>query len=136
MKDLEGNYDVERILVRDALLELAEPLLYDAVTKCTKHHPREELAAFVEGDPDRVSRVEAGSRDRIAALVRKRFPSGAVDHVTEWLKVRETGLLPCVFVVRLGGGTIDVSVVALHTGPPHGLPRRHDPRDLAPPMLR
>jgi hypothetical protein len=117
MKGLEGNYDVERILVRDALLALAEPLLYDAVTKSTKHLPREELAAFVEGDADRVSRVEAGSRDRIAALVRKRFPGGAADPVTEWLKVREPGLLPCVFVVRLGGGTIDVSVVALHTEP-------------------
>ncbi len=105
--------DVERILVREALLELASPRLSEAVDRCAKQMPMEDIAGFVEGDGKRASRVAAGPREAIAEVVRNRFPRGQVDHIAAMVNIREPGLMPCAFAVRLSGGSIDVSVIAL-----------------------
>ena len=106
--------DVERVLVREAVLELASPRLFAAVSECAETMTLADIAGFIEGDAEGASRVGAGPREAIAEVLRKRFPRGEVDHIADMVAIREPGLLPCVFVIRLAGGAIDVSTVALH----------------------
>jgi hypothetical protein len=103
-----------RIVVREALLARANDTLGDCVFTCLERQqiPLEDMAAFIEGDASTTDDVAAGSREEIAALVRRRFPDGSVDDIAALLAKREPGVLPCAFVVKLPDGSIDVSVVA------------------------
>jgi hypothetical protein len=117
MKELTGGHDVERIFVRDALLEAASDALYKAVQRCAKQMPMEEIAGFIEGDTRGVSRVRAGSRSFIEAAIGVRFPGGEVDAIAAKIQIYEPGYIPCAFAVQLADGAIDVSILALTMHP-------------------
>jgi hypothetical protein len=109
-----ASHDAERILVREDLLELAGERLFEQVSQCRKRLPLADIAGFIEGDGKRASRIVAGPRNAIADIVRKRFPkSRQVEQLAALVHLRDHGNLTCAFVVRLGDGSIDVSVMSL-----------------------
>jgi hypothetical protein len=125
--------DVERIFVRDELLELAGERLFEQVSRCRKRLPLSEIAGFIEGDGKRASRVVAGPRQAIADILRKRFSNAQTQRLAALVMVNDPGRLTCAFVVRLGGGAIDVSVVALDAN--HEDEERDVPEPPPPPPL-
>ena len=114
-KPTDEDYEAQRIGARDALLDLANDALMDAVADRAKIVPMKELAALIRGDRTQVLGVIVARRAFIAKKLRAYDPRPEAEGFAKMLvdAKADGAFLPCVFFVGLNPTTIHVSIVML-----------------------
>jgi hypothetical protein len=110
-----SDFDIERVRVRNVLIERANDSLGRLLEDRTKIAPVKELAAFIAGSEHGFVEVIVARRDFIAKKLRERDPSPECAALAQMVidAPKDGAFLPCAFVVVLDPKTVDLSVVML-----------------------
>jgi hypothetical protein len=112
----DHDYDEERRRLIAALIAEANDALGRSVDECAKRLPLVDLAAIIWGSAKGVGHLVVGERGMVAERMRSSCPAEVAYLATKLGERGERGFLRCGFVVKLAGGSVDVSVQALRMG--------------------